>query len=269
MLSSQKLWLALFISGLCATLTLAIGFGFAVRSVTHPITGELNLPGEQGTSSPDDEANKEGFTIVTIGDSLTRGMGDHTGNGYPGLVKNALAETSDEPVYLIPFAVDGYRSDELRKDLSTESGLVTAIQQADLILMSSGANDFIQLGEAIDPETVLELMPDVLDDIAAIMERLVELNSSAQIVYVGLYDPFSSLDSSGQVAMLIQEFNQAVFQLTLKRSQVTVVPIFDLFYRTSEQFLSADLFHPNEEGYARIAVRVLQAIEANDGGDQT
>lgn len=259
MLSSRKLWILLSITALCATVLFVAGFGYAIRAALDPTSVGANLQ-EVGQKEPPEPTDKTGYTIVTLGDSLTRGLGDESGKGYTGLVKDTLTEERDGPVYMIPFAVNGYRSDQLLDDLSSKRGMIAAIEQADLILLSVGANDFIQLGEEINPDTVRHLMPAVLDNIEQIYDRLIELNEHAQIIYVGLYHPFAALDPVGEGALLIQQFNQEVFRLTIQKPQVTVVPTFDLFYRMSDEFLSADLFHPSQAGYERIAERVLQVI---------
>lgn len=261
MTSSQKLWLTISTISLCATLVFVVGLGFAVRSIVFPASAAASDQFQSFEPSPVDE--REGVTIVTIGDSLTRGFGDDSGRGgYAGIVKERLEQTADKPVYLIPFAVDGYRSDQLMNDLTEEKGIVAAIERADFIFMSIGANDFIQFGEELSLELVNEQKPFTLERIDRIFTRLTELNEEARIVYIGLYDPFSALDPAGEAALLIQQFNHDVFQLTIQHPQVTVVPTFDLFYRMSDRFLSSDLFHPSEAGYARIAERVMQVIEA-------
>jgi lysophospholipase L1-like esterase len=62
---------------------------------------------------------------------------------------------------------------------------------------------------------------------------------------------------------MIQTWNQEIFNLTLRYPQVTVVPMYDIFWNRTTTYLWNDVFHPNEVGYKQMAIRVAQVLEAD------
>jgi lysophospholipase L1-like esterase len=82
------------------------------------------------------------------------------------------------------------------------------------------------------------------------------------MVYVGLYNPFYDVDSLRVPASsVIQQWNAYAHKLAAADGNATVVPTYDLFESDIGRYLSSDHFHPNEAGYARMAARIVQALQ--------
>src|SRR5699024_6526628 len=79
--------------------------------------------------------------ITTSGDSLRNGVGDETDNsGYVGLIEDNLENEID----IDNFGISGYRSDQLLK-LIKEPDTQNSLKEADLVLMTIGANDMMKV----------------------------------------------------------------------------------------------------------------------------
>ncbi|WP_420872094.1 SGNH/GDSL hydrolase family protein [Cohnella rhizosphaerae] len=63
------------------------------------------------------------------------------------------------------------------------------------------------------------------------------------------------------IASILTEWNGYAAKLAEADGNIVVVPTVDLFKSQSARYLSSDHFHPNGAGYARIALRVAQAID--------
>src|SRR5690625_7068371 len=79
--------------------------------------------------------------MTTLGDSLTKGVGDETDNsGYVGLIEDNLENEID----IDNFRISGYRSDHLLK-LIKEPDTQNSLKEADLVLMTIDANDMMNV----------------------------------------------------------------------------------------------------------------------------
>ncbi|WP_281887042.1 GDSL-type esterase/lipase family protein [Paenibacillus sp. YYML68] len=124
----------------------------------------------------------------------------------------------------------------------------------------AGAGSDVALGEGFNPEAAAKRMPEALKRLEQIMERVSKANPNARVLYVGLYHPFLDLDKSKEGSRVIQQWNTAAFDLATRLPNVTVVPTYDLFELYSERLLYTDHFHPNQEGYERIANRIVDIL---------
>ncbi|WP_228745179.1 GDSL-type esterase/lipase family protein [Paenibacillus sp. S150] len=127
--------------------------------------------------------------------------------------------------------------------------------------LSTGAG-LPESAEDITPESLLAALPEAAERLNLILERISEINSEAQIFYMGLYNPFgdvSELLVPGNQA--VTAWNNAAMDIINTHSNMTLVPTFDLFNRHLDKYLSSDHFHPNGDGYQRISERIVQAVQ--------
>lgn len=159
-----------------------------------------------------------------------------------------------------------------------EQGTRYVLGEADIILLSIGGNDLFQGadllsgsqtgtagndGEAadLDPDELLEALPQAKKQLQQILEQIRKINPDALIIYVGLYNPFvdvKDLKVAGNQA--VSEWNSAALTVINKYDNMTFVPTFDLFQHSLNKYLSTDHFHPNDQGYERIAERIVQGM---------
>lgn len=237
---------------------LASGLIYGITSILYP--GQSNL--QKAVIDRDERLDDDGrWTIVALGDSLTKGTGDATSKGYAGHVRDRVDTWDDRDVSLINMAVNGYTTSQLLTQIEQQNGVILSIQQADAIVMTIGANDLYTPGEEVLPEVMEQAMSDALARIDAIFQALTGLNTDARILYTGLYHPMREIDWEGELSSILHEWNYSVQKLAESYEQVVFVPAYDLFGRQGEQYLSSDHYHPNEEGYKRMAARIVQVLE--------
>jgi lysophospholipase L1-like esterase len=221
------------------------------------------------TNVPDAQiADKDTISIVALGDSLTAGTGDTTGKGYVQRVREKLeAQTGKKTHVLNNLAIPGYRSGQLLADLQ-EKATKDAVKDADIVLFTIGANDIFQGGRGLIDDN-MELQPDVaaervkptltlLEKVAASIH---DANPKATVMYIGLYYPFLDLDQNKAGIPALQSFNDGAFRTVNRYPNMVFVPTYDLFERLGVRYLYTDHFHPNGDGYERIANRIAQILK--------
>lgn len=138
-----------------------------------------------------------------------------------------------------------------------EAGTGTSVTKSG----SSGTAQAAAGSEEITPESLLKALPAAAKRLGIILDRIAEINPNAQIYYLGLYNPFGDVPEllvPGNQA--VTAWNNAAMDIINKRSNMTLVPTFDLFNRHWQSYLSSDHFHPNGDGYQRISERIVQAV---------
>ncbi|MEF3301716.1 GDSL-type esterase/lipase family protein [Paenibacillus sp. GYB003] len=266
MKSTRTLWRTVGGAALLATLLLIVGLVYAVADVINPKPAEWARPPD----TPPAEQTKSSIDIVALGDSLTVGTGDVTGKGYVQRVREKLAALTKKQVNVIGnYAVNGNRTDGLLAALQNKSGIPYGIEKADVVLFTMGGNDLFAIGqdvmnsqsEQLDPAMVRVRLPEPLKRLEQIMAKLAELNPRAKIVYVGVYNPFYDIPDMRPATVYVQEWNDEAFRIASRYPNMAVVPTIDLFQLNIGKYMYSDHFHPNGEGYERIADRVVQALE--------
>jgi lysophospholipase L1-like esterase len=273
MSSTRFIWRTVGTASALAALLFAFGFGYAVRTILDPGSA---LGASPASAKPDAAADtaragslaaRAKINIVALGDSLTAGTGDISGKGYVNRVKDKLAAQFGKPAYVLNnLAVPGYRTDQLLAQLQNKP-VLDAVKQADLVLLTIGGNDINQgtdasgQGTAIDFKKAQDNLPGAEARLDAILAKLAETNPNALIVYISLYYPYLDLDQERQGPPIVEAFNQSAFLAANKRPNVIVVPTYDLFALGGTKYLFTDHFHPNGDGYERIADRIAQVLK--------
>ncbi|MBP3041396.1 SGNH/GDSL hydrolase family protein [Bacillaceae bacterium Marseille-Q3522] len=204
--------------------------------------------------------------VVSVGDSLTEGIGDETKQGgyIPYLQSLMETEKGINKTDFANFGKKGNRTSQLLKRLETPE-LKQALQEADLIIVTIGGNDLMKVIR--DHFTSLQL--SVFDpykeqyenDLNRVLETIRTENNAAGIVLVGLYNPiyrwFSTVTELNQV---IADWNERSKEVLYQYTNTYFVDIADLF-QTEENLVYTDFFHPNNHGYELIASRVFESLD--------
>ena len=92
---------------------------------------------------------KKNVKLVALGDSLTHGQGDETNNGgYVGVIKEKIEHHYHQTkVTTVNYGVTGDRSDQILDRLNQQSQLRSDLRSADVITMTVGGNDLMQILE--------------------------------------------------------------------------------------------------------------------------
>jgi len=187
--------------------------------------------------------------IVVLGDSLAHGAGDESGRGIAG----ALAAMTHARVENL--GINGARTANVLQHLA-RADVRAAVQRAQLIVVSVGGNDLFgssleRVRSMIAPRIMSSI---VASRVARVISRIHRENPAAQIVLLGLYDPYHSPFLDKQIA----RWDGRMITRFADWHAVNVVRIADLI-DTAGALSPIDHYHPSAAGYRAIAARIWGA----------
>ncbi|EJQ88725.1 hypothetical protein IGW_04774 [Bacillus cereus ISP3191] len=237
----------------------AYGFVSGVNDVLNPRASNLI----KKTDVVAKEKKKTGtLQIVSLGDSLTRGVGDKEGIGYIGRMKEDLQKDYKQKVALTNLAVSGAKMPDLLKQIES-NGAQYSIKQADVIVLTIGGNDLFPGWESlgkIDLETYRPDTETFQNEAKKIIEEIRKLNTDSPIFWLGLYNPFEDVEDLKGSSNIVVDWNASLEKLAINNENVYITPTFDLFQNRGKDLLYSDHFHPNEVGYTYMADRLVQNV---------
>lgn len=237
----------------------AYGFVSGVNDVLNPRASNLI----KKTDVVEKEKKKTGtLQIVSLGDSLTRGVGDKEGIGYIGRMKEDLQKDYKQKVALTNLAVSGAKMPDLLKQIES-NGAQYSIKQADVIVLTIGGNDLFPGWESlgkIDLETYRPDTETFQNEAKKIIEEIRKLNTDSPIFWLGLYNPFEDVEDLKGSSNIVVDWNASLEKLAINNKNVYITPTFDLFQNRGKDLLYSDHFHPNEVGYTYMADRLVQNV---------
>ncbi|MGG3445668.1 SGNH/GDSL hydrolase family protein [Bacillus nitratireducens] len=237
----------------------AYGFVSGVNDVLNPKASNLI----KKTDVVAKEKKKTGtLQIVSLGDSLTRGVGDKEGIGYIGRMKEDLQKDYKQKVALTNLAVSGAKMPDLLKQIES-SGAQYSIKQADVIVLTIGGNDLFPGWESLGKIDLETYRPDTAtfqNEAKKIIEEIRKLNTDSPIFWLGLYNPFEDVEDLKGSSNIVVDWNASLEKLALNDKNVYITPTFDLFQNRGKELLYSDHFHPNEVGYTYMADRLVQNV---------
>ncbi|WP_052410255.1 GDSL-type esterase/lipase family protein [Paenibacillus durus] len=303
-------WRGLSLLSIAATLLLVIGFIYAARDIMSPRGTSYSAEVPQNTAAPAEESGI--LKVAAVGDSLAKGTGDNTGEGFVRRAVAGLSADGTKTELVGNLGINGLTTAGLRDKLK-EEGVQYVLRQANIILVSIGGNDLFQgaqrmLNESgggtdesreaasgsadvqagsggsegaaagsaavpgsgspenaalkdLTPEQLLRSLPGASKRLEEVLSAISEINPQARIYYIGLYNPFGDLREMlipGNQA--VTSWNGAAMDIINRNTGMTLVPTLDLFNGHLGQYLSSDHFHPNGDGYQRMADRIVQAV---------
>lgn len=245
--------IVIFISGLVASLVIT-----SAQERIDEAPSEKNQQTEKAVVTQKDDYEQ----LLLIGDSLAMGVGDELGKNlgerYVDLDKQERGESQWEVVNL---SVSGSQSNEWVR-LLEDDFTVDFLRTADLIFLSIGGNNIKEIYQGESIAGLLEYeekLNDYLSDIQIILDSLDELNPHAQVVFIGLYNPYGTSIGDQKIQLLLEWNHETQLRVDEKVNRV-YVSTYDLFKYHQDTYLSLDDFHPNEDGYAAIANRIYEVL---------
>jgi lysophospholipase L1-like esterase len=208
--------------------------------------------------------NKD-LKIVSIGDSLTQGVGDETeSGGYVGILNHTF-EDNKLNISIENYGKRGNRTDQLLKRLEKKE-IASSIKNADVVLITIGANDIMKIVKSnfidLKVETFEKEKQDYMKRLRSIFDEINELNPGANVYLIGFYNPFEGyFGDIEELEIIMDRWNEAGKDITEEYENVSYIPTADLFQDTNLELLAEDYFHPNTSGYKLIAKRVLEYVE--------
>lgn len=204
--------------------------------------------------------------LVGLGDSLTQGVGDELqGAGYIGRLQKEISQYKGiEEVVLTNTAKRGRRSDQLLKMLKAGE-IDHQLRKANIITLTIGGNDMMKVVkkdlfnlrvEAFDKELVkFEKNYD------QILEEIREINSSAPIILLGLYNPITAVtDEKSELDEILADWNNSIESMAESDVNACFVPIDQLFVTNANLVYHTDFFHPNSRGYELIEEALVNSL---------
>lgn len=187
---------------------------------------------------------------LAFGDSITFGIGDPEGDGYPSRLE-ALLEERGAPGVVTNFGVPGETTAE---GLSRIDGVLE--EEADTLLLMEGTND---IGARISPETIRFNLREMAERAEDRGVETVHLTIVPRL-------PSANFDGSNRVT---GELAALVRELAWSRGERLADPFEVLLFRTPGVFESLyvggdDKLHPNPTGYDRIAEIVADVLTGVD-----
>lgn len=208
---------------------------------------------------------KEDLKIVAIGDSLTQGVGDESDNGgYVGILEQSLKNEENQHIKIKNYGKRGNRTDQLLKRLNKEE-ISDSIEEADIILMTIGANDIMRIVKEnftdLNYEDFVKEQTRYETRLQSVLDTIDVKNPEANIYLLGIYNPFNQYFSEvPELGQIMKDWNSISKKVSSQYSNVTFIPIADIFEGSSELYYE-DNFHPNQEGYQLIAERIFKYIK--------
>lgn len=206
--------------------------------------------------------------VVTLGDSLTEGSGDETKNGgYVGVLDDTI-NRDKHVVDFQNFAKRGSRTDQLLLRLEDEE-VINALNHADIILITIGANDIMKVFKENITDLTLEKFTAEQNQYKQRLEQVFStiqgFNGEADIYLIGFYNPFKKYFADiEELEHIVSNWNQIGLNVTEQYNNANFIPIKDIFDQAESNYFADDNFHPNALGYRMIAERVLQYV-LNEG----
>ncbi len=206
-------------------------------------------------------------TIVSIGDSLTEGIGDITGSGgyVPYLEKQLESLREVDEASFVNYGKKGNRTDQLLKRLETES-IQTAVRKADFVIVTIGGNDVVKVIKENWSDLTIENFQaeekNYTERIHQVMTSIRSINEDAGIVLVGLYNPFGRvfIDTDDDEE-IVRAWNKRAEEVVSSFDRAVFVNIESTFGEGSDNLFYEDQFHPNNLGYEQMAKRIFSTIK--------
>ncbi|HWJ77101.1 MAG TPA: SGNH/GDSL hydrolase family protein [Niallia sp.] len=207
------------------------------------------------------------YSFVSIGDSLTQGVGDSSGKGgYVPILKKLLEDTDGvNKANFTNYGVRGNRSDQLLTKIKTAE-VQKSLSEADGVIITIGGNDIMKVVR----NNITDLQVDDFDkqltkyekNLKSVLQSIKRQNDDAYIILIGVYNPFLKVFSDiKELNDIVTTWNQTSEKVLSQFDNTSFVSITDIFDNPTEDLLYEDYFHPNDQGYKLIAKAIYEKMD--------
>ena len=262
MILLSAVMVGVFIFGFAQVMAITDADRGNVKSMIGQSDGSQSNDNDSDTSPLDvSESDSDQRVILVIGDSIGAGVGDERSLGMGERFVSKQAYEVSDLYEVVNFSVPSAETQDLMEKV-VSGVLDEAIEAAELILISIGGNDLNRIRNTDATLQIVEFeekLGDHIVDLKTVLDYVRERNQIAQIVVLGLYNPFG--DSTKAVdKRLLHEWNYQTRIAVLEVENTNIIPLYDLFENHLEQLLSIDQLHPSGEGYELIAEMIDEVI---------
>ncbi|TKC19589.1 GDSL family lipase [Robertmurraya kyonggiensis] len=207
------------------------------------------------------------YTIVSVGDSLTQGVGDSTKRGgyLPYLEERLEQEKGIKDATIYNYGVSGNRTSQVLNRLKNQE-VKGAIQKADIVLITTGGNDVMKVVKENFPELNLRDFDRELisyeKNLTSVFDTIRKENPDVTIGLIGLYNPFYTLFADvKEMELVTAKWNQVSQNVLARYDNSLFVGIAEIFKESEENLLYTDYFHPNDKGYQLMADKAFSVLQ--------
>lgn len=232
------------------------------------------------------EAGAIHLHYVALGDSLTEGVGDQSERGgFVPIVAEALQSRYNlSSIEVDNYGVSGDRSTQILKRLRKDENLRKSLEDADFISLTVGGNDLMKVFQdnffSLTVKKFVKPRTKYTQRIETLLNEIRELNPTAPIYMMGIYNPFYlNFPDIEDMQTIVDEWNEATKETVTSFEKTYFIPINDLLYQGLDQkvgiesnldenaetgssnslglannvLYEEDKFHPNNIGYQLMA----------------
>lgn len=208
--------------------------------------------------------------VAALGDSVPEGSACDCA-AYPELVAQSLQTRLGHPVSVDNLGEAGSTSTDLAESLRSDPTTRTAVSGADLVVVTTGANDLADLEDGITGASSATWAPRVATataSVAADVALVHQLAPKARVLVTTYWNVFQDGDVVTDAATrrandtLTTQFNAAL--VTSIGQSATVVDLYEPFKGGGDldptPLLADDGDHPDAAGHRLIAAEILKAL---------
>ncbi|HFI0419215.1 TPA: SGNH/GDSL hydrolase family protein [Streptococcus suis] len=224
---------------------------------------------------------KISFHYLALGDSLTEGVGDVTGQGgFVPLLAQSLNNQYGYEVMYQNFGISGNTSNQILKRMKEDKDLKLALEEANLLTVTVGGNDLRKVLVKNLTNLKLSTFDKPAKEYGKRLESIIKTarqqNADLPIYILGIYNPlYLSFPELTEMQIVVDKWNQTTKQITEKYKDVYFVDINELLYKglegemgvsqsnsttTNNLLYEEDHFHPNNTGYEIMKKALLEKM---------
>lgn len=208
---------------------------------------------------------------LALGDSIIRGYQIRVDENIIHQFSTQLSVETGKQVQSQNEGVIGITSERL--NILVQDGVFDeAIKEADIITVNVGGNDILKLVKQSDIYSALKSFDSLQEgfskNLAEITSRIGELNPSATIVFLELYNPMPANHQFYSLAdKLLPQWNLMIYEAANSTTSSIVVQTTNVINSKNLDYLASDGVHPNPSGNTAISSQMLKQFQQQHKAD--